>query len=231
MKPKDRIFVCAAAVLFVLSAAVYFSPLAIPHKIAVGLLVLTVFSVGKMPWTMTLAFFFSFLGDLAGSYKAGSTGDIPFLLQMAGFAAAHVCFIIYFLRRRDTGMYGGRSSGASFGRNAVMSPWRRTVYALLAASILLCAVVIIVPCVPPGVLRLCVLCYAVIIASMLLSALLTGDPVLSAAALLFVFSDFILASGIFVTDIPYSGYLVMLPYYSAQLLFFLRSSALSHIEN
>ncbi len=210
MKPEYRIKILAAAILFVLSAAVYFSPAAIPHKIAAGLLILTAFSAGSLPWTVTLAFFFSFLGDLAGSYKAGSTGDMPFLLQMAGFAAAHVCFIIYFIKRRGRGIPKVRCAG----------------YAAFASAVLSAAAIIIVPCVPSGLLRFCVSGYAVIIAAMLLSALLTGDLLISAGAVLFVFSDFILATDIFVTDIPYSGYLVMVPYYAAQLIFFLRCAAI-----
>lgn len=51
-----------ATALYLAAAALYFSPVALPHKIALGLLILTAFSLhGGNPAYIAAAFFFSFL--------------------------------------------------------------------------------------------------------------------------------------------------------------------------
>lgn len=192
-----------ATVLFLAAALLYFSPVALPHKIALGLLILTIFSVrGGNPSLIAAAFFFSFLGDLSGSFKAQSHSLIPFLGQMLSFAIGHVFFILYFLKMRS-----------------VRSRW--TVTGAAAFAVLASAFVVIVPHVGAIPLAAGVGLYAVIISAMMLSAFLTGDKMLSTGAALFVLSDYVLALNMFVTDLPYQKYLIMVPYFAAQFVFFL----------
>lgn len=194
-----------ATVLFLAAALLYFSPVALPHKIALGLLILTIFSVkGGNPSFIAAAFFFSFLGDLSGSFKAQSHSLIPFLGQMLSFAIGHVFFILYFLKMRS-----------------VRSRWAITASAVSATAVLVSAFVVIVPHVGAMPLAAGVGLYAVIISAMMLSAFLTGDKMLSTGAALFVLSDYVLALNMFVTDLPYQKYLIMVPYFAAQLVFFL----------
>lgn len=194
-----------ATVLYLAAAVLYFSPVEIPHKIALGLLILSVFSCRSgNPAFIAAAFFFSFLGDLSGSYKAGSSSMIPFFGQMGAFAIGHVFFVLHFLKMRS-----------------VRNKWAVTSVAVFALAVLASAFVIIVPHIETVPIAVGVGLYAVIISMMLLAAMLTGSIVLSLGAMLFVLSDYLLAVNMFVTDIPYEKYLIMVPYYSAQLMFFL----------
>lgn len=204
MKPLDT-KTKIAIVLYLIAAVLYFSPVALPHKIALGLLILTIFSVGGgNPKLIALAFFFCFLGDLSGSFKAQSHSLIPFLGQMGAFAIGHVFFVLQFLKMRS-----------------VQSRWAVTGAA--AFAVLASAFVVIVPHVGAILLAAGVGIYAVIISVMMLSAFLTGDKMLSTGAALFVLSDYTLAVNMFVINLPYSKYLIMVPYFAAQLLFFLRT--------
>lgn len=194
-----------ATLLFIAAAVLYFCGVALPHKIALGLLVLTLFSLGGAnPKLIALAFFFSFLGDLSGSFKAQSNSLIPFLGQMVSFAIGHVFFILHFL-----------------GKRSVRSRWAITAASAFAMAVLVSAFVVIVPHVKGMPLAAGVGLYAVIISVMMLAALMTGDKLISLGAVLFVFSDYTLAVNMFVTDLTYSKYLIMVPYFAAQLLFFL----------
>ena len=204
MRKADTRTIVATA-LYLAAAVLYFSPVVLPHKIALGLLILTIFSVkGGNPSFIAAAFFFSFLGDLSGSYKAQSHSLIPFLGQMLSFAIGHVFFILYFLKMR-----------------LVRSRWAVTGAAAAAFAVLASAFVVIVPHVGAIPLAAGVGLYAVIISTMMLSAFLTGDKMLSIGAALFVLSDYVLALNMFVINLPYSKYLIMVPYFAAQLVFFL----------
>lgn len=204
MRKADTRTIVATA-LYLAAAVLYFSPVVLPHKIALGLLILTIFSVkGGNPSFIAAAFFFSFLGDLSGSYKAQSHSLIPFLGQMLSFAIGHVFFILYFLKMR-----------------LVRSRWAVTGAAAAAFAVLASAFVVIVPHVGAIPLAAGVGLYAVIISAMMLSAFLTGDKMLSIGAALFVLSDYTLAVNMFVTNLPYQKYLIMVPYFAAQLVFFL----------
>jgi uncharacterized membrane protein YhhN len=59
---------------------------------------------------------------------------------------------------------------------------------------------------------------------MLYFALLQRSSLYALGAVLFVFSDFILAWNKFVDPIEHSRYLIMIPYYLGQLLLFVRST-------
>jgi len=63
-----------------------------------------------------------------------------------------------------------------------------------------------------------VLAYVAVISTMGWSAIMTGNRTAIAGSLLFMVSDSILSWNMFVSDVPYSGPLIMLTYYSAQFL-------------
>ena len=200
----------AALVLFLLTAVMYFVPqVDVPHKIFLPLLLMGLLTIGIAPWQISVALLFSALGDLSGSFKYASSPDggfLAFVGQMLFFALAHVFFVTYFIA-------GARKPGKE-----------RAGSLYLLAAVLVCAVPfitvmrLVVPCVDAGVLRICVSAYAVIITVMLFSALMLRDWVSGIGAALFVTSDFILAWNMFVSPLNGSTYLIMVPYYLAQLL-------------
>lgn len=63
-----------------------------------------------------------------------------------------------------------------------------------------------------------VIAYITVISFMLWSAIMTGNPWAIVGSILFVISDSILAWNMFVSDISYSGILIMSTYYCAQFL-------------
>ena len=191
--------VLAAAVLFAVTAVLYF----IPHKIFIPLTILALFSIKLTPWTITAGLAFSALGDLAGSFKmGGGTQEFyAFVFQMLFFALAHIFYIITFFKLKPV-------------RTSTL--WTLATCALCAA-IYVTALVKVVPCVEDTILTFCVIGYATIV--MLFSALKTADAVIAIGACLFVFSDFILAWNMFVGKVEGSRYFIMVPYYLAQVTF------------
>ena len=61
---------------------------------------------------------------------------------------------------------------------------------------------------------------------MMLSALLQRSSLYALGAVLFVFSDFIIAWCMFVGPVPQSRLMIMIPYYAAQWILFIRSTPL-----
>ena len=59
---------------------------------------------------------------------------------------------------------------------------------------------------------------------MLATAMLQRSSLYALGAVLFAFSDFILAWNMFTEPIPYSRYLILIPYYLAQWLLYIRST-------
>ena len=159
------------------------------HRIAVPLLILTVAGAVMLPPMMTLAMLFSCIGDYMGSCHI-------FLAQMAGFALAHIMIICYFL---------------SSSRKV------NIVSTLVAAVIGISGFILIVPHIPAGVMRIGCSVYILLICTMLASALYQKDWIFAIGALLFVASDYILAWNKFVSPIAAEKYLIMVPYYLAQI--------------
>ena len=82
----------------------------------------------------------------------------------------------------------------------------------------------IIPSVPQGVMRYGVVVYAMLIAFMLWSALQQRSLLFAIGAGLFLASDMVLAWNKFVEPVSYSGYYILVPYYLAQWLLFIRST-------
>ena len=207
---KIRPVALAAAGLFLLFAMLFFSPVKIPHKIAFTLGSAFIASLWLCPWQISLALLFSALGDYFGSCHV-------FLAQMGSFAAAHVFYIWYFVKRWKRKMEK-KGKPTAKGRGFAF------MLMILTAALLTVVFIRIVPCTPEGIIRIGVAVYAILISTMLFFALMQRSSLFAIGAVLFVFSDFILAWNKFVDPIEYSRLLIMIPYYAGQFFLFMRST-------
>lgn len=199
----------ATAVFFALSI-LYFLPVHIPHKLALPVASLFVASLWLNPWQICAALLFSTLGDWCGT-----VGN--FLGQMGSFALAHVFYIWFFVKRYFAKVEHDRK---------LTSKAKGYLAMLIVFAIGLLTIVFtqIVPAAPAGVVRIGVSVYAVLITTMLLCGMLQRSTLYALGAILFVFSDFILAWNKFVEPVPCSRYLILVTYYLAQWLLFVRST-------
>ena len=196
--------------LFLAASLTFFLPFEIAHKVTFPVAILTLASLWLCPWQITLALLFSAVGDYFGS-----CGN--FIAQMGSFALAHVMYIVYFIDRYFT----------KVERDRKLTPKMKGYLAMVVFCILtLLAVAFtrIAPAAEPGIIRIGVTVYACLISTMMLLALLQRSSLFALGAVLFVFSDFILAWNIFVESVPYSQYLIMAPYCLAQWLLFIRAT-------
>jgi uncharacterized membrane protein YhhN len=156
-----------------------------------------------------LAFFFSWLGDIALLFS----GSRLFLMGLGSFLISHLCYIWVF-QRRDS-----RLKNTLLARRPLwILPF--LLYAFLLAWILLPRVNVS--------LKIAILFYMATILAMAVSALdrkgaVPGNSFLliMAGALFFLFSDSAIALNKFVVKIPWSGYWVMSTYIAAQVLIML----------
>lgn len=183
----------AGVVLFFTKAAVF------PYKVACPVLCLALsimLTRRKMLFPFGAAFILSALGDAMGAKGL-------FLLQITCFALAHVAYMCFFVpRARPT---------PGIGSLAVVVP--------LLLFLALC----IVPRASVPAERIGVAVYGVVIAGMLYSVLQYRGFCAAGflcAALLFVFSDSLIAWSRFVGPIPGRTWIVMSTYYPAQYLFY-----------
>ncbi len=201
----------AVTALFLGTAIFFFSPVELAHKVTVPVGLLAVAAAWMCPWQITMALLFSALGDYMGSCH-------NFLGQMGFFAIGHVFYIIYFIQRyfRKVKPMDLKMTGKSKGYLAMVI--------FCTAVLLAVAYIRIGPGAKAGIERTGVYIYATLISTMLLTALLQRSSLFALGAVLFVFSDFILAWNKFVEPIPYRNYLVMVTYYLAQWLLFIRAT-------
>ena len=207
---KIRPVALAAAGLFLLFAALFFSPVEIPHKIALTLGSAFIASLWLCPWQISLALLFSALGDYFGSCHI-------FLAQMGSFAVGHVFYILYFVKRWKEKM-------EKKGKPTAKGKGFALMLMIMMLALLTVVFVRIVPCTPEGIIRIGVSIYAVLISTMLFFALMQRSSLFALGAVLFVFSDFILAWNKFVDPIEHSRLLIMIPYYAGQFFLFMRST-------
>ena len=207
---KIKAAAISATAVYLALTVFFFLPFDIPHKITPCVSALFIASLWLCPWQISLALLFSALGD-----HFGSCGN--FLAQMGFFALGHIWFIVYFISRYFKKVEPDRKlTGKAKGYLAMV---------IFCATVLLCVVFFrIVPLVPPGVLTIGVSIYAILICTMLVSAMLQRSSLFALGAILFVFSDFILAWNKFVEPVPYRHYLVLVPYFLAQWLLFVRAT-------
>lgn len=199
----------ATGIFFCLTV-LFFLPVTIPYKLVFPVGCLFIASLGLNPWQICVALFFSAMGDLAGT-----CGN--FLAQMGSFAVAHIFYIWFFGRRYLTKVEHDRKLTAK-------AKGYLSMILVCVAGLLAVAFGKIVPAAPEGVIRIGVGVYAVLISGMLLAGLLQRSTLYALGAVLFVFSDFILAWNKFIEPIPYRDYLVLVTYFLAQWLIFVRST-------
>jgi len=213
LKLKDRLTgpaAITATVLFLCASVLFFLPVDLAHKITIPVGILTIASLWLCPWQMTMAFLFSALGDYMGSCQ-------NFLGQMGFFAVGHIWFIVYFINRYFSKVERDRKlTGKAKGYLAIVI--------FCAMALLSVAFFKIAPGAPAGIIRIGVCIYACLISTMMVMALLQRSSLFALGAILFVFSDFILAWNKFVEPVPYRDYLVLVTYFLAQWLLFIRST-------
>ena len=196
--------------LFVALTVLFFLPVSIPHKLAFPVFTLFLAGLWLIPWQMCLAMLCSALGDYMGT-----CGN--FIGQMGFFALAHIWIIVYFIKRYRNKVEPDRKLTAK-------AKGYTTMVLLCVCVLLYIAFTKIMPGAPAGIERTGASCYAVIICTMLTLGLLQRSSLYALGAVLFVFSDFILAWNRFVEPIPYRDYLVLVTYFLAQWLLFVRST-------
>lgn len=199
--------VLIVTVLFLAASALFFAPVSIPHKLCFSVGMLTVASLWLTPWEITLALLFSIIGDYAGSCH-------NFMAQMGSFAVAHIFYVVFFIRRFIRKEYKLTSKMKGY----------LLMLGICTAALLSFVFVKIVPSAPAGVLRIGVSIYAMLICTMLYTALMQRSSLYALGAVLFVISDFILAWNKFIEPVPYRTILVIGTYLSAQWLLFVRAT-------
>ena len=199
-----------SSVVFICLAGLYFSPAGIPFKIAFPLASLAIASFWMCPWQITAALLFSTAGDAAGA--AGN-----FLLQMGSFAVAHIFLILHFVKRYREKVERDRKLTEKAKGFTILI----ILMCLFVAGVAFSRIIINAPA---GVIRTGAGIYAILICTMLAMALLQRSSLYALGALLFVFSDFILAWNKFTFPIENAGLLIMIPYYLGQWLIYIRST-------
>ena len=213
--PGLKAMVWLSTALYILLALLYFLPVALPYEITYPVAAIAIFSIWLVPLPMSIALIASAAGDLMGA--AGN-----FMAQMECFAVANLFISLFFLHRL---FQTGKASVKNF--SAILTKKRiayLTVTGICVAATFLMVMVSIVPEVPAGVQRAGVAFYAIVVALMFYSALLQRSIFYAVGAFLFVLSDFILAWNAFVEPIEYSRYLIMIPYFIAQWMFYVRAT-------
>ena len=205
-----RPLVSATTIAFILLAAA--NALAeFPHHalcLAVGALGLG--SLWLTPWEISLALLFSAIGDLYGS-----CGNLP--AQIGSFMVAHILYIYFFVRRYHRKVEpDGKLTARAKGFLMMMS------FCIL--SLLALVFVKVVPAAPEGILKVGVGVYAVIICTMMLTAMLQRSMIYALGALLFAISDLALAWNMFVEPVPNADIVILSTYFGAQWLLFIRAS-------
>lgn len=210
---KVRFAAILSSVVFICLAGLYFSPADIPFKIAFPLASLAIASFWICPWQITAALLFSTAGDAAGA--AGN-----FLLQMGSFAVAHIFLILHFVKRYREKVERDRKLTEKAKGFTILI----ILMCLFVAGVAFSRIIINAPA---GVIRTGAGIYAILICTMLAMALLQRSSLYALyalGALLFVFSDFILAWNKFTSPIENAGLLIMIPYYLGQWLIYIRST-------
>ena len=201
----------SATGLFIALVAIFFLPLVLPYELAYPVVALFVASLWLTPWEVSLALLFSAMGDVAGC-----AGEI--LWQMGLFAVAHLWYILFFVRRYFAKV--DKRDGKVSRRTVV----HLSIFSLCVLAVMAVAFALVVPAMPAGVVRIAGGAYAVVICGMFLMALLQRSSLYALGAALFVISDLVLAWNLFVEPVENAGAMIMVTYYLAQWLIFIRAT-------
>ena len=206
-----RNFAITSSILYLFLSIFYFSPILLQGKTAFPLASLAIVSLWLCPWQMTAAMACSAIGDLAGAFG-------NFILQMGAFAAAHIFLISFFMKRyREKVEKDRKLTDKAKGYTLLIILMSITIAGFAFSEI--------IPNAPEGIIRIGTGIYTVLICTMLVLALLQRSSLYALGALLFVFSDFILAWNKFTAPIENAGLLIMIPYYLGQWLIYIRSTS------
>lgn len=186
----------ASIVIYLLLVLLFAAGTALPCLLAWPVTFLALSSLFLLPRSLTAAFLFCALGDLAG--QLGS-----FVFQMVFFALGHIWFILFFARRHA----------------ALNKRWLLLLRSVLLILIVWAYVAIAVH-VADVPLRLGIVVYTLLIATMAFEACRFGSLLTAAGGWLFIVSDAVLAYNKFAAGIPCAGIVIMSTYYLAQLLLF-----------
>ncbi|MCR4765777.1 MAG: lysoplasmalogenase [Bacteroidaceae bacterium] len=197
------------SIIFLTFSVLYFSPVQLPSKLTYPVAFLALMALvdyKNIGVCMALGLLFSALGDWEGTQG-------NFLGQMGCFGLGHMAYIGYFVSTFKT----------------------QPTYKQLISYFIPCfiigffAFVNVVPMAPTGIIRVGVSIYCVLILIMLWTALLHRDVWFALGATLFVVSDFILAWNKFVSPIDHASWWIMVPYYAAQWLLFIRATSVESV--
>lgn len=206
-----RNYAITSSILYLFLSIFYFSPIMLQGKTAFPLASIAIVSLLLCPWQMTAALACSALGDLAGAFG-------NFILQMGAFAAAHIFLISFFVKRyREKVEKDRKLTDKAKGYTLLIILMSITIAGFAFSEI--------IPNAPEGIIRIGTGVYTVLICTMLVLALLQRSSLYALGALLFVFSDFILAWNKFTAPIGNAGLLIMIPYYLGQWLIYIRSTS------
>ncbi|ART75220.1 hypothetical protein B4U37_03800 [Sutcliffiella horikoshii] len=149
-------------------------------------------------WWILAGLLFSILGDIFLMLPKDR-----FVYGLGSFLVGHICYVVAFW----------------------YFPGGGAVYMWISGALSLVAILYLLK-LSKGVVHsggiflfLAVTAYVAIITSMVWAAFYSQQPLIIAGAILFFFSDAILAWDRFVGKLTYRNYLVMIPYYLAQYLF------------
>ena len=221
---KQRIQLSTTIVAFLLAALWFFFPFGGPReeyllfamRLALPAILLAAGSIGLLPCQMTFGFLFCAIGDAMG--VIGS-----FEGQMGGFAIAHICFILFFLKD----IRGGKTHPSAY-----------LFTTLLCFVPLILAAIKVLPAIQDLLIRIGCAIYALLLCGTTWTSIIRTQSVFSrkvipvVAALggsFFLISDFILAWNKFTVHIPNASFLIMSTYYAALLFLFVGTLRVSQI--
>lgn len=185
--------------VFVILAVLDFVPMPFPARMIFPLLWLTLCASYWKRWSLAAALFFSFLGDVMGWLN-------QLIPQIGFFALAQILYIIILCVQMPPRRTWPKPTGA--------------ILLALVVSVYGAAMLWIFPRVEDSTIACGIAVYAVLLLGMCYSALRHRNACLIIGATLFVVSDFILGTHLFVQRIPNAHLCIMTPYYIGQLLLY-----------
>lgn len=189
-----------AIMVYIILSVLDFLPIHYPSLMILPLAWLTMCALYKKQWVLSVALFFSFMGDVMGWQN-------ELIPQIAFFAVAQITYIILF-----SVLMPPRGTWHKFVRGVFL------VFVITTYGI---AMYWIFPKVKDRIITYGIAFYAVLLLGMCYSALRHRNACLMLGATLFVISDFILGTHLFVQRFPYAHLLIMIPYYMGQGLIFI----------
>lgn len=189
-----------AIMVYIILSVLDLLPIHYPSLMILPLAWLTICALYRKQWALSTALFFSFMGDVMGWQN-------KLIPQIVFFAIAQILYIVLFsvlMPPRDT--------------------WPKLVRGIFLALVITIygiAMYWIFPKIEDRIIAYGIAFYAVLLLGMCYSALRHKNACLMLGATLFVISDFILGTHLFVQRFPHAHLLIMIPYYLGQGLIYI----------